>query len=138
MAFESLSENVSNTGKKTQDYVENTAEYYKLRLFKSSMKFATSLISMLVLGGIATLFLAFVSFGLSMYLSRIIGYPSAGFFVMGGFYLLIFLFIYFYGKKMIVKAVLEKFSELIIDEDDISRSDVEKAMSKSNNIDETL
>ncbi|EDM45330.1 hypothetical protein SCB49_05972 [unidentified eubacterium SCB49] len=138
MAFESLSENVSNTGKKTQDYVENTAEYYKLRLFKSSMKFATSLISMLVLGGIATLFLAFVSFGLSMYLSRIIGYPSAGFFVMGGFYLLIFLFIYFYGKKMIVKAVLEKFSELIIDEDDISRSDVEKAMSKSNNIDEML
>ncbi|MFT6050283.1 MAG: hypothetical protein ACI9KI_002022, partial [Patiriisocius sp.] len=71
MAFEALSENLNNTGEKTQEYVETTAEYYKLRLFKSSMKFATSLISMLVLGSVALLLLSFMSFGVALYLSRI-------------------------------------------------------------------
>jgi hypothetical protein len=138
MAFESLSDNISNSGKKTQEFVETTAEYYKLRLFKSSMKFATSLISMLVLGSVAVLLLSFVSFGIAMYLSRIIGYPSAGFFTVGGFYLLVFLFVYFYGKKLIVKAILERFSELVMDEDDLSPSDVAEAMSKPNRIEDTL
>lgn len=135
MAFESLSDNVNNTGKKTQEYVENTAGYYKLRLFKSSMKFATSLISALVLGGVATLLLSFVSFGVAMYLSRIMEYPSAGFFVVGGFYLLVFLFVYFFGKKMIIKAVLERFSELILDDDDVS-TDGTNAMAKTTNLEE--
>jgi hypothetical protein len=137
MAFEALSENLNNTGEKTQEYVETTAEYYKLRLFKSSMKFATSLISLLVLGSVALLLLSFVSFGIAMYLSRIIGYPSSGFFVIGGFFLVVFLFTYFYGKKMIVKAILEKFSELIIEEDDTSPSEMANQSAKPNKIEET-
>jgi hypothetical protein len=137
MAFEALSENLNNTGEKTQEYVETTAEYYKLRLFKSSMKFATSLISLLVLGSVALLLLSFVSFGIAMYLSRIIGYPSSGCFVIGGFFLVVFLFTYFYGKKMIVKAILEKFSELIIEEDDTSPSEMANQSAKPNKIEET-
>lgn len=116
MAFESLSENVSNTGKKTQDYIDKKAEYYKLSLFKSSMKFTTSLINMLVLGSIISLCFFFVSFGIAQYLSRILQYPSAGFFIMGGFYLLVFLLTFLYGKKVIIKAILEKFSKLIIED----------------------
>jgi hypothetical protein len=138
MAFESLSDNVSNTGKKTQELIETSAEYYKLRLFRSSMKFTTSLIILLVLGSIAVLFFSFVSFGFAMYLSRITGYPSSGFFAVGGFYLLVFLFTYFFGKKMIVKIILQKFSEHIRDEDDIPTSDVHKAMTTPNKTEDTL
>ena len=137
MAFEALSENLNNTGEKTQEYVETTAEYYKLRLFKSSMKFATSLISMLVLGSVALLLLSFMSFGIALYLSRVIGYPSSGFFVIGGFFLVVFLFTYFYGRKMIVKVILEKFSELIIEEDDTAPSDMVNERAKSKKTRET-
>ena len=138
MAFEAFSENLNNTGQKSQEYIETTAEYYKLRLFKSSMTFATSLISMLVLGSILSLLFAFVSFGIAMYLGRVIGYPSAGFFIMGGFYLIVFLLVYIFGKKFIVKAVLEKFSALVIEEDDSSPSEVASPMAKTNKIEETL
>ena len=93
MAFKALSENIKISGEKTQEYLENTAEYYKLRLFKSSMKFTTSLVSMLVLGSIGLLFLAFVSVGIALMISRMIGFPSAGFFIVAGFYLIVLIII---------------------------------------------
>ncbi|GER58648.1 phage holin family protein [Patiriisocius marinus] len=120
MAFKALSENIKISGEKTQEYLENTAEYYKLRLFKSSMKFTTSLVSMLVLGSIGLLFLAFVSVGIALMISRMIGFPSAGFFIVAGFYLIVLILIAIFGKKYIVKAMLSKFSDLIADEEEFS------------------
>lgn len=120
MAFKALFDNLSTAGEKTQEYVENTSEYYKLRLFKYTMKFATSLIISLIIGSLSLLVLAFVSIGFSLWLSRIIGYPSAGFFVVGGFYLLTIAFIFIFGRKAIIKAMLTKFSALLVEEEDPS------------------
>lgn len=120
MAFKALSDNIKVTGEKTQEYIENTAEYYKLRLFKSSMKFSTSLVNMLVLGSIGLLFLAFLSVGIAIMLSRMIGFPSAGFFIVAGFYLIVVILVGIFGKKFIIKAMLSKFSDLLVDEEEYS------------------
>lgn len=116
MAFKLLTENLSESGTKLQDYIKNSAEYYKLRLFKHAMKLTTSLINMLVLGGIFMLFLMFFSFGIAMWLGRILESMLFGFFIVGGFYLLIFLLILFFGKKHIDKIILSKFSELAVED----------------------
>lgn len=132
MAFKLLTENLSESGTKLQDYIKNSAEYYKLRLFKNAMKFATSLINMLVLGGIFMLFLMFFSFGIAMWLGRVLDSMLYGFFIVGGIYLVVFLLILFFGKKHIDKAILSKFSEFVVEnpekeehmfEDDVSLED---------------
>lgn len=132
MAFKALSENIKISGEKTQEYLENTAEYYKLRLFKSSMKFTTSLVSMLVLGSIGLLFLAFVSVGIAIMLSRMIGFPSAGFFIVAGFYLVVLILIALFGKKFIIKSMLAKFSDLIADEEEFSDTMTQENTGTSN------
>ncbi|MCK5903716.1 MAG: phage holin family protein [Gammaproteobacteria bacterium] len=116
MAFETLSQHLNDSGKKVQEYLKNSADYYKLRLFKHAMKLSTSLINMLALGGIFMLFLMFFSFGIAMWLGRILESMLFGFFIVGGFYLVVFLLLLFFGKKHIDKAILSKFSELVTED----------------------
>ena len=130
-----LTENLSESGSKLQEYIESWAEYYKLRLFKHAMKLSTSLINLLVLGGVFMLFLMFFSFGIGMWLGRLLESMPLGFFIVGCFYLVIFLLILFFGKKHIDKAILSKFSELVTEdrkeehvfEDDVSLEDFNEA-----------
>jgi hypothetical protein len=132
MPFKMLSENLSESGHKLQEYIKNSAEYYKLHLFKNAMKFATSLINMFVLGGIFMLFLMFFSFGIAMWLGQLLESMLFGFFSVAGVYFVVFLIILFFGKKQIDKAILSKFSELVAEdsekeahifEDDVSPED---------------
>ncbi|MDX1461460.1 MAG: phage holin family protein [Marinirhabdus sp.] len=134
MPFSALSDQLGETGNKIQDYLKSTAEYYKLRLFKSSMKFATSLINMLVLGSILLLFLAFVSVGVAMWLGTIMGGLRFGFFIVGGIYLIVFVLMYIFGRDHITRLLLTKFSELIIEDEEAlaSKSETEFLYNEEN------
>lgn len=118
MAFESLTENLNRLIDRIEDYGSSTAEYYKLRLFKSAMKFSTALVNMLVLGFISFLFLIFISIGGALYISSVIGNPFSGFLIVGSVYLLILLLVIFFGKGFIEQKMLLKFSDLLIEEDE--------------------
>lgn len=120
MAFSEITDSINQTGNKIQDYVESMAEYFKLRLFKSAMKFSTALVNMLVIGFIAFLFLIFVSIGGALYLSSVIGNPFAGFLIIAGFYLLVLILTLVFGKAFIERKMLFKFSDLLIEEDDFN------------------
>lgn len=126
MAFESLSNNVSETGEKAQEFIRNTAEYYKLRLFKSSMKGAISLVNFLILGSFSLFILFFLSLGASFIIGNAIGKVSYGFFIVAGFYSIVLLLLFIFGKKPLTKFILSKFSELITEEDDIKVLDTFK------------
>lgn len=118
MAFRAITDSINHTGDKIQDYLESTAEYYKLRLFKSAMQFSTSLVSMLVIGFISFLFLIFISIGGALYLSSVIGNPFSGFLIVAGIYLVSLLLVLIFGKGFIEKKMLLKFSNLLIEDDD--------------------
>jgi len=128
MAFERLTDSLNSVVERIEDYGTSTAEYYKLRLFKSAMKFSTSLVNMLVLGFISFLFLIFISIGGALYLSSIIGNPFSGFLIVGSVYLLILLLVIFFGKAFIEQKMLLKFSDLLIDDDEYDP----KKMAKEN------
>lgn len=118
MAFEKMTDSLQQVVDRIEDYGSSTAEYLKLRLFKSAMKFSTALVNMLILGFISFLFLMFISIGGALYLSSVIGNPFAGFLIVGSFYLLILLLVLFFGKGFIEQKMLLKFSDLLIDEDE--------------------
>ncbi len=120
MAFDRLTESLQTVSDKFQDYGTSTAEYYKLRLFKSSMKGAISLVNLLVFGSFFLFVLLFISIGVALYLGIVMESSFAGFLIVGGFYGLVTLFLLLFGKKMIERSLLLKFSKVLYDEDELS------------------
>lgn len=116
MAFEKLSNSIHDLNENIQAYFHSNSEYYKLKAFKNGMKGATSLVRFLVLGFLLSTAGIMLSFALAIVISEAIGVPSSGYFIVGGFYLLIFLLIFIFGKEPIEKLVLRKFSKAVFND----------------------
>lgn len=138
MAFEKLTGNVEKVIERVEAFGTSTAEYYKLRLFKSAMKFSTALVNMLVVGFISFLFLIFISIGGALYLSAVIGNPFSGFLIVGSLYLLILLLVIFLGKGIIEQKMLLKFSDLLIDDDEFDPKKIAEENLKEERIEDKL
>ncbi|WGK65826.1 phage holin family protein [Croceiramulus getboli] len=116
MAFDELTKNVQELSDNVQQYANKSAEYYKLDLFEKSMRSATELAKLLVLGGISLLVLVFLSLGFAIYLGRILDHPSWGYFIVGGIYFVVFILVYLFGRQKIERAILVKFSKTFFKE----------------------
>ncbi len=120
MAFQELTDNIHNVSQKVQDFVTSTAEFYKLRLFKSGMKGAISLVNLLVFGSIFLFVLLFFSIGAALWIGIELESPYAGFLIVGAFYGIATLFLVIFGMKIIERRLILKFSKLLMDEDNNS------------------
>jgi len=119
MAFKELTDSFKEVGEKIQEYGDSTLEYQKLRIFKSSMKGATSLVNLLVLGSVFLFILLFLSLGAAFIIGNEIGKVSYGFFIIGGFYALVLLLVILFGKKAIERQILLTSSKLFYDDDEL-------------------
>lgn len=119
MAFKPLTESFQKLSERLEDFVISTAEFYKLRLFKSTMKGAVSLVNLLVYGSLFLFVLLFLSFGVALWLGSYFENSFIGFFLVGGIYGVILLFMFIYGRKIIERKMLIMFSGLVYDEDDV-------------------
>ncbi len=119
MAFSSLKENLNRVADRIEDYSVSMAEYYKLRLFKSSMKGAISLVNLLVYGSLSLFVMLFLSIGAAFWLGTFFEHHYVGFLLIGAFYGIILFFMFIYGRKIIERYLLHKFSGLLYDEDDL-------------------
>lgn len=116
MAFERISDNLRSLNENIRSFAESSAEYYKLDLFNKTMKGATSAVKGAVIAFFFLFALLFLSIAVSVLLSVWIDVPSSGFFIVGGIYLLLGLFIVFFGNSVITKPMLEKASEKFFNE----------------------
>ena len=112
MAFTKLTDHINNLNENIQAYVESMLEYYKLDAFKKITKFTSLLVKLLVIGSIFLFFLGFISVGLAFLIGNAIGSLSSGFFIVGGIYLIAFILFMIFGKPLIDKLILQKFSKL--------------------------
>lgn len=110
MAFEKLSRSIDELNYNLKAFAHSNAEYYKLKFFKKTMKGAIGLVQGLLLGIFFILALIFVSIAIAIVISEAIGSPSSGYFIVGGFYFLLFLGIVFFAKKPIERFLLVKVS----------------------------
>jgi hypothetical protein len=118
MAFEKLSNSVHDLNNNIQGYLHSTSEYYKLKAFKQGMKGATSLVRFLVMGFLLSTAGIMISFALAILISEAIGVASSGYFIVGAFYLVVFVIIFIFGKEPIEKLVLRKFSKNVFNDKD--------------------
>ncbi len=118
MAFQGLTDSFHKIVEKIEDYGLSTAEYYKLRLFKSAMKGAISLVNLLVYGSLSLFVMLFISIGAAFWLNTFFEGAFLGFFIIGGVYGVILICMFIFGRKIIESKLLMSFSGLLYDEDD--------------------
>ena len=121
MAFKGLTDSLHKVTDRIEDYSVSMVEYYKLRLFKSVMKGGISLVNLLVYGSLFLFVLLFLSLGAAFWLATFFENVYAGFLLIGGFYGIILLLMFIFGRKLIERKMLHKFSGLLYDEDDLDR-----------------
>lgn len=131
MAFQGLTDSLHRVVDRIEDYGLSTAEYFKLRLFKSAMKGAISLVNLLVYGSLSLFVMLFISIGAAFWLNTFFDNAFAGFFLIGGFYGVILIFMFIFGRKIIESKLLFSFSGLLYDEDDpepsfLARKEIEE------------
>ncbi|MAP81617.1 MAG: hypothetical protein CL526_11080 [Aequorivita sp.] len=119
MAFNSLKESLNNVANRIEDYTLSTAEYYQLRLFKSTMKGAVSLVNLLVYGSLSLFVLLFLSIGAAFWLGTFFEHGYVGFLLVGAFYGILLILMFVFGRKMIERYLLYKFSGVLYDDEDI-------------------
>ncbi|SKB51194.1 Putative Holin-X, holin superfamily III [Salegentibacter holothuriorum] len=110
MAFEKLANSIEELNYNLKAFAHSNSEYYKLQFFKQAMKGATGLVYGLLLGIFFIFAIILISVALAIVISEAIGSPSSGYFIVGGFYFLVFLLILIFGKKPIEKFLLVKVS----------------------------
>lgn len=110
MAFEELKNDLSDSQRAARDYIESTADYYKLRTFKFVMKAIIALTLVLFLGTLGLLALFFLSVAASAAIGNYLGNSTQGFLVVGGFYMVVCLLAYLFRSRL-EGPVLKNFSK---------------------------
>lgn len=117
MSLFNISEKFKIISEDFKTALDSSIEYYKLDFFSKLAKAAVSSSHIIIIGGIFLIFLMFLSVAVAILLGEVLESPSAGFFIVAGFYFLIFLFLFIFGRPIITKKVLTKYSQLVFNED---------------------
>ena len=116
--FGDLTKSLHNVIDRIEDYGSSTVEFYKLRLFKSTMKGAVSLVNLLFYGSLFLFVLLFLSIGAAFWLGTFFDEVFVGFLLVGAFYAVLLIFMFVMGRKIIERKIIYEFSGLFFDEDD--------------------
>ncbi len=126
MAFEKLTENVKELTDNTQEYIKTSAEYYKLSIFRTSMKGLIGFANVALRATFALIALLFLSVGLAIVIGEAMDSASAGYFIVGVFYIIVFILIFMFAKKPLERFLLTKYSTMAFN-DKITRQTVAEA-----------
>jgi len=111
MAFEKLTSSINNLNDNVRELAKSSADYYKLDLYKKVMKGAIFLINLMIICFVCLLVVSFLSIAVAISIGEALGHLSYGYYIMGGFYALVFILFRIFGKKNIEKIVLLKSSK---------------------------
>ncbi len=110
MAFEELKTDLTDTQEAAREYLESTAEYYKLRTFKFVMRAVIALAVVLFVGSLGSLAVFFLSIAASLEIGSLLGNNTYGFLIVGGLYLVLGAIGYALRGRL-EAPVLRKFSK---------------------------
>tara|TARA_R110002020_G_scaffold288220_3_gene503697 strand:- start:800 stop:1198 length:399 start_codon:yes stop_codon:yes gene_type:complete len=116
MAFTKITDNFHELTENIHTYLESSKEFYKLDLFKKMMKGAVALVKLLVIGSIFLVFLLFISVAVAISIGESLGQMSAGYYIVSGFYLLVFILFLIFGGPIIQTYMLKKYSKIFFNE----------------------
>ena len=110
MAFEKLKENVLDTDVNIHAYLKSSEDYIKLKSFKVLMLGVTYITKVIVIGALTCIMLLILSFAVAFRLAQVLGDTFYGFLIVGLFYALVVMVVYFLRDKF-NGPLLRKFSK---------------------------
>ena len=114
MALEDIKESFTEIDSDVRSYLENTGEYYKLQVFKITMRSITTFAKVLMVGSIALLALFMLSFAAAYGIGIWLEDTFLGFLFVGLFYVAVGAIFFLYRHKL-DKPMLKMFSEYYFD-----------------------
>ncbi|HET8735670.1 MAG TPA: hypothetical protein VFM69_03630 [Pricia sp.] len=115
MAFDEIKENFSEAEETARSYIESSRKFYKLKGFRVLMKAVMVFVKIASVGMALILALLFLSIGAAFWIGSELDNTAHGFFIVGGFYVLLGLMIYLL-RHSLRKPLLKQFSEFYFDE----------------------
>ncbi len=112
MAFEEIKENAEDLKKQAQELIDANVKYYKLWGFKILMKSTTMMLKIFLLAIVLTIVILFFSIALALAIGYSLDNMAYGFLIVGGIYLVIALFIYYFQNKIVEGPLLANFSKI--------------------------
>lgn len=108
-----LGQHFENLSEDTKNYIKSSVSYYKLDLFKKSALALSTAGSLVIKGFVLLLIFIFVSFGIAFLIGEEIQSIAGGFFIIGGFYIILFIITLLSGKKLIEKPVFMLLNKIL-------------------------
>ncbi|OQD42416.1 hypothetical protein BUL40_10835 [Croceivirga radicis] len=103
------SESIDNS----QELIENSWEYYKLKLFYHTSEISISFIKYFFVGMLSLLALLFLSVSMALFIGQGLDNSALGYLIVGGFYVLLGL-VALPLKKWLEKTIIKKLSKTIL------------------------
>ncbi len=104
-----LNEKIEALTDSLKEYADTRYELIKLQAIDHSSTIISGIITTLIITLVVVLFAFFGSMYLAYYLSDALGINYIGFAIVGGFYLLLAIVIYFSKKSLIERPVCDSF-----------------------------
>lgn len=112
ISFKELKDYITEIQSDTEKTVHSSIQYYKLYIFKVLTQSLSEIVKILLLGSVVFLVLLFVSIASALALGNYFQSNILGFLLVGGFFAILFVFIYVFRKKLVEKTLLSKMSDI--------------------------
>jgi len=116
MAFENLKNDAEQIQIGIKEIVDTNVAYYKLWFFKVTMKSMTTISKMFLIAAFLIFAVLFISVSFALFLGDLFHSYFLGFLIVGAFYLVMCVLVFFAKSKGIEKLILEKFSEFFFND----------------------
>jgi Zn-dependent protease with chaperone function len=110
MAFDELKKDLIEADVDIRSYLDNSEEYFKLKIFKALMRGITTFTHVIVIGAIAFLALFILSLAVSYAIGSLMDFMYHGFIIVGLFYVVLGILCYLFRDKLDA-PLLRKFSK---------------------------
>jgi len=94
------------------EYVNARFDLFRLNLAENFSKAVSALLIISVMMFVLSIIFIFFSFGVASWISNIYEYPSLGYFVVAGFYLILILIFWIFRRKLIHKPIIKFMIEV--------------------------
>ncbi|AWX43191.1 hypothetical protein HME9304_00178 [Flagellimonas maritima] len=108
-----LSTLTSKSFEDSQELIQHSWEYYKLKLFLHVAEFSTNLVKYSLIGSLGLFLLLFLSIALALYIGEAMGNTAIGFVIAALIYGL-FLMVIIIMRKKIEKIIVSKLSKSML------------------------
>lgn len=111
MAFEEVKENSEDLLAQAKVFLDSNVSYYKLWLFRATMKSTTMLLKLFLLAVMLVIVTLFFSIAAALAIGYSLDNFALGFLIVGGIYLVLSIIVYKIQDKIVEGPILKKFSE---------------------------